>query len=86
VVAEDLVDQRAVGDVTRVEDPVAGELGPAGGQVVENDRCDPTVEAGRGDRTADEAGATRDENLHRQNLTEHPPHASPAVFRMTGYR
>jgi hypothetical protein len=46
VVGENLVNERAVGDVALVEDPVAGELDPAGDEIVENDGHDAVVQTG----------------------------------------
>lgn len=68
MLGEDAVHERAVRDVTLVEHAPFGELPPPRHQAVEDDRGDPGVQTGRGDRASDESGASGDQYLHSELL------------------
>ena len=74
VLAEDVIDQRPVGDIAPVERVARREFASAGHQAVQDHRVDPRIGACRCDGAADVPGAPSDQDFHR-------PAASVAMGR-----
>ena len=64
MLAEDLLQGGAVGNIGLVEDAPAGELPPPGDERIQDDGGVPAVFEGRGDGAADVSGAASDEEFH----------------------